>query len=97
MTFQEWVKAWFDHPENERHFWMDDPPEELEPAKTLDYATLLFAKSGELLEPYSDTQIGNSLWGFINETGCPLHCLHDTSLSLAKPSVLYPSYRDGLS
>lgn len=83
MRFQEWTKAWFDRPETDRKFWISDPPEELEPARELDYATLLFAKSGELLEPYSNTQIGNSLYGLIYEGSSPLYCLRDISLSLS--------------
>ena len=82
MPFDDWVRAWFDHPES--WDWLEeyDLPE-LEPNDTLAYATRLFLNVGVVLAPYSDTQIGNSLWAFINEMGSPLYVLQDTEQPVA--------------
>lgn len=79
MAFDDWVRAWFDHPEKESWDWVgaDDPPE-LSHADTLAYATQLFTYSGTLLKAYSDTQVGSGLWAFINEMDSPLYALQDS-------------------
>ena len=48
MPFDDWVRAWFDHPES--WDWLDeyDLPE-LEPNDTLAYATRLFLNVGVVL------------------------------------------------
>ena len=93
MSFDDWVRAWFDHPDD--WDWLDeyDLPE-LEPSDTLAYATQLFNNAGRLLAPYTDTQIGNSLWAFINEMGCPLYVLQDTEQpAMARRACLKSIYR----
>jgi hypothetical protein len=91
MTFETWVSLWFDHPESERDFWLEDPPEEIEDSLALELATLLFTRAGEVLAPYSSTQIGNSLWGLINEIGCPLYCLQNELLPATRRIVCIDS------
>lgn len=92
-SFDDWLRAWFDHPES-WDWQLDEDLPQLSPRDTLDYATQLFQNAGELLAPYSDTQIGNSLYGFINEMGSPLYALRDNRLSLKnRRECLSSSYR----
>jgi hypothetical protein len=82
MSFEDWVRAWFNHPEDWDWVSDDDLPE-LSNTDTLAYATQLFQNAGVLLSPYSDTQVGNSLWAFINEMNSPLYALQDAEQPVA--------------
>lgn len=81
-TFEDWVRGWFDHPDDWN--WLEDGelPCTLSPTQTISYATRLFETAGVTLAPYSDHQIGQSLWAFINEIDSPLYALRDDSVSL---------------
>lgn len=76
--FEDWVKGWFDNPDDWN--WQEDydnQPRDLSPLQTVAHATRLFETAGETLAPYSDHQIGQSLWAFINEIDSPLYALRD--------------------
>jgi hypothetical protein len=76
MSFEDWVRAWFDHPED--WDWVCDfPLAELSNSTTLAYTTQLFRNAGVLLAPYSDTQVGKGLDALINEMNSPLYALRD--------------------
>ncbi|WP_394794675.1 hypothetical protein [Armatimonas sp.] len=81
MPFDDWVRAWFDHPEN--WDWVCDFPlleTEISPNATLAYTTQLFRYAGVLLAPYSDTQVGNGLNALIWEGDSPLTILQNKNL-----------------
>ena len=85
MVFDDWIKTWFDRDEADRHFWLNEEmPEEIPESEALEYSTRLFREARDLLARYSNVQIGNSLWGYINNMGCPLHSLQDSSLAVEK-------------
>ncbi|MBB6049884.1 hypothetical protein [Armatimonas rosea] len=83
MSFDDWVRAWFDHPDD--WDWVCDfPLVELSPDTTLAYTTQLFQNAGALLAAYSDTQVGKGLHALIWEGDSPLTILQDTSLPRAE-------------
>ncbi|WP_395144949.1 hypothetical protein [Armatimonas sp.] len=79
MSFDDWVRAWFDHPEDWDWIREGEFPE-LAPRDTLTYATRLFQNAGMLLAPYSDNQVGKGLHALIWEGDSPLTILWDKSL-----------------
>ncbi len=77
MSFDDWVHAWFDHPED--WDWISDYDlPDLSNSETLAHVTQLFRNAGALLVPYSDTQVGKGLDALINEMNSPLYALRDT-------------------
>jgi hypothetical protein len=68
IEFQKWVKYVFDHPVTDPawHFVDDELAElyrwEEDPELLVKYLTLLFQNAPELLEPYSDEQVGQAFW-----------------------------------
>lgn len=81
MAFEDWVRAWFDHPDD--WDWMNDHdlPYDLSPAQTIAYATRLFETAGATLAPYSDHQIGQSLRPLVGGSDSSLYALWDESVS----------------
>ncbi len=91
MEFNDWVRAWFDHPDD-WNFITDgsdddelgdimDTANDLPAVETVSHATHLFENAGEILRSYRDPQVGHGLYALIWEGGCPLYALRDPLVS----------------
>lgn len=78
MSFENWVRAWFDHPDD--WDWIRGEFPEISNTDTLAFATHLFTHAGELLQPYSNTQVGKGLHRLIWEGDSPLTALFNLEL-----------------
>jgi hypothetical protein len=84
LSFDEWVRHMFDHPVTDPAWHWDENADcaELEPHRTVTYATELFQHAGELLAPYTDAQVNQGLWFLIGESTSPLYALTEASIPL---------------
>ena len=91
MEFNDWVRAWFDHPDNWNYLSDCSEDDELEdimhlanilsPVETVDHATHLFENAGDILHSYRDLQVAHGLNALINEINSPLYALRDPLVS----------------
>ncbi|HKP24229.1 MAG TPA: hypothetical protein VJV39_10210 [Dongiaceae bacterium] len=76
LSFEEWINYAFDRPvrpgEN-AWYWQDYDWWEPEPGQAVAYLTQLFERSGDLLEYFTDDEIGQGLW-YLVDNSCGGHC-----------------------
>lgn len=66
ITFEEWIKFIFDHPENEGKWYnrvdRDEWNTRARPLLSVKYMTTLFANAGTVLSQFSNLQLQHGLW-----------------------------------
>lgn len=87
MTFDEWLKGIFDHPEGAEPWYYDYKKQLPEPAPAagVEYLRRLFAESGTLLAGYSNRQLKDGLWYLFDPSNSnEIFCLLDAGVPLAE-------------
>jgi hypothetical protein len=78
LSFEEWIEFTFDRPvrAGEKAWYrQDDDWFEPEPQQAVAYLTQLFERSGDLLEHFTDGEIGQGLW-YLIDNGAGAHCAY---------------------
>lgn len=88
LTFEEFVRFFFDHPESEQ-FWYADARYALNDVafsgpQLLDYLTRLFSDFGAAVELYTAAQIAHGIWAMFSPSFSLSDALWDSSLPLQK-------------
>jgi hypothetical protein len=76
LSFEEWVDYVFDRPVQageKAWYWQDYDWFDPEPQQAVAYLTQLFEQSGNLLEYFTDGEIGQGLW-YLIDNGIGAHC-----------------------
>jgi hypothetical protein len=82
VTYDEWVRAYFDHPEDWDPCVDGDLPSGILPADLITFFKRLFSALDGSLSGYTDIQIGKGLYALIWEGNSDLHALCNLAIPM---------------
>jgi hypothetical protein len=83
MTFEEWVRAFFDRPEGWDPYDAEDLPESLDNGEMVALSTQLFLNAPKVLARFSDAQVNQGFWALLGAGQPYMLALLDPHLELS--------------